>query len=306
MLSLEKLESRNMPSVSPVLVNGNLFVNVTDNKNHAVSFDSVNGATQLTVDGNAQLFNGVTAIVYNGGGGRDVVQNNTAINSTLLGKGGDDVLFGGTGTNFIDTGKGKDVVYALLGSNVINVNNEGVDKVFTNFGATVYNDNSDLVVRFFGPNRTPGSGFIGVEDGVLYITPTNNGSKVVINPGKKDSVNVTYDLGDGNGLLTKTFSGVKAISYFGGAGDDLYVNNTDVTEAAYGSAGNDVMLGGLGFSLLKGSGGDDLLVGRGTSNDISGNGGRDIVIFLTHNNIFRGDAQDLVFGLDGNDFSLVV
>lgn len=307
MLSLETLESRDVPS--SMLNNGTLFVTLSGKLN-AVSIDTVAGMTQVTENGKVASFAGVMNIVVVGSAnGENVIQNNTSIDSTLLGGNKSDTLFGGSGRNTIDPGNGTDVVYALLGDNVINSADSNSDRVFTNFGAAVNADKKDLVVRFFAPGRTPGTPFIGQEaDGVLYITPSNNGSQVVLTPGKKDTVVATYDLGDGLGLRTQTFKNVKAISYFGGSGDDLFVNNTRIDNAAYGSAGNDVLFGGVGdFSLLKGSGGDDVLFARAKQNDVSGNGGADVIFALAGQgrNIFRAGPEDTIVGLARGDVRLM-
>lgn len=308
MLKLETLESRHLPAST--LVGGTLLTTLAGKLN-AVSFDSVNGQVQVTENGSVSLFSGVTQIVAVGSAnGENVIQNNTGIDSTLLGGNKSDTLFGGSGRNVIDSGKGKDVVYALLGTNNITSDDNAADRVFTNFGAIVDADKKDVVVRFFAPGRTPGTPFIGQEtDGVLYITPSNNGSRVVLSEGnKKDTVVATFDLGDGLGLRTQTFLNVKSISYFGGSGSDLFINNTQVDNAAYGSAGNDVLFGGVGeFSLLKGSGGDDVLFARADQNDVSGNGGIDLIFALAGQgkNIFRAGAEDVIVGLDADDVRLL-
>jgi Ca2+-binding RTX toxin-like protein len=296
-MQLETLSDRIAPSAT--LTGGHLLVTVDGPEQvHTVSIDSVGGQTQLTEDGIATVFVGVTsATVIGDTNAVNVVQNNTALPATLIGGKKDDTLFGGSGVNVIDGGGGSDVVYALLGTNTITSVDNRSDLIFTNAGAVVTSDDADIVVRFFAAGRTPNSPFIGVEDGVLYLTPSANGSFTQIDEAGKDAVQVTYDLGDGLGMQVATFTGVEAISYFGGSGDDTFVNNTKIANAAYGSAGSDSLTGGVGqYSLLKGSGGDDTLVGRAKENDISGNGGADAITVLKGKSTLRTDDADTVTG----------
>ncbi len=312
MLNIEQLEARDLPSAT--LLGGILTVVESGPGVSTVSIDNAPGQIQVTEgDGSGfnnavSLFDATTVtgvIVWGAGNGVNVIQQNTSLPCLLLGGNRADTIFGGSGLNFIDPGVGNDTVYALLGSNVINTAGDGPDRVFTNFPAIVFADARDSVVRFFGPGRTPGSGFIGLDtslnDGVLYIAPSNNGSWVILDPGPQPGdVVASYDLGDGAGPQTQLFRGVGFISYFGGTGTDQYLNNTAISEAVYGSASNDVLIGGIGaFSIEKGSGGNDIVVGRARHNDLSGNGGTDFLVDLGNHqdDILRTDAADLVFAL---------
>ncbi len=309
--NLEQLEDRLTPTTA-VFSNGLLFVVEQGPGTHTVSVDSVAGRIQVT-EGDGSGFNNIvttfdsatvtSVFVLGAPNGVDVIQQNTSLPCLLLGGDRADTIIGGRGLNFIDPGQGNDVVYSLLGTNTISTTGDGQDYILTNFAATVFSDPHDQVVRFFGPGRAPGQPFVGFDntlsDGVLYITPSNNGSFVILNPGgRPGEVVALYDLGDGNGTQTQTFEGVQFVSYFGGTGGDVYLNNTRISEAAYGGAGNDVVYGGTGeVSFLKGLGGNDLVVGRGSHNDISGNAGADVLIDLGRHrdDVIRTDAADMVF-----------
>ncbi len=313
-LSVEMLERRDCPSAT--LLNGTLFVVEQGPGTHTVSVDSVNNQIQVTEGDGSGLNNAVSlfdpatvtgVFVAGAPDGTNIIQQNVANLPALLVAGNHgDTIIGGNGPNTIVGGYGKDVLYSLLGSNTIYTAGDGKeDYVLTNFGASVYSDPQDSVVRFFGPGRTPGTPFIGLDstlnDGVLYITPSNNGSWVVLDPGAvPGEVVASYDLGDGNGPQTQVFEGVGFVSYFGGSGNDVYYNNTSVSEAAYGSAGNDALVGGTGeVSFLKGLGGNDVVVGQARHNDISGNAGSDILIDLNRHkgDVIRVDAADFIFSL---------
>jgi len=305
MPSLELLESREVPTVSVLQAGTALLVTMTGT---APGYVSVQQSAVVTSDGTVPLTGPVTDVVISGSEGRDVIEVNVPASATLLGNGGNDTIFGGTGSNLIDAGNGADKVYALLGSNVINVQGQGpnspaeADAVFTNAGAFVTKDVADTVARFFGPGLTPGSGAVALasptadDAGTLYIAPGNAGSNTVVTQlGSKVTVN--YDFGAGP--QSASFTGVKVIAYFGGSGNDTYLNSTSIPEAAYGAAGNDRLVGGTGaYSILKGSGGNDSLTARAQTNDVSTNpaaGSQDIVFILAgKDNVVRAGAGDLV------------
>ena len=293
--SLERLETRDTPA-SVLFAGGSLVVLGDFLADNDVRFDSASpGVVTATVNGQSQTFSGVSNLISVTGRGADDLQNNTPLPMTAFLGDGDDSVIGGTGNDVLYGQGGSDVIYDLLGSNTIFANDRGFDRVYTNAQSVAFVDAQDLLVTFFRPGRTPGSPFVGLEpDGILYITPGNADSSVSIDA-VGTSVVVTYNFGQG--LLTRSFarSDIKGISYFGGGGNDLYVNNTDIEEAAYGSAGNDQLFGGFGaFNLLKGSGGNDVLIARGQRADLSGNGGADVLASLAPINTVRADGLDVI------------
>ena len=295
MLNLEVLEGREVPA-SAVLLGGNLIVLGDFLAPNDIRLDPAGPAGQVSLylNGQTSAYAGVTNLVVVGGNLSDDIANNTAVPSTLFGLGGDDALVGGTGADSIFGGRGDDVLYDLLGTNFLHAGG-GDDRVYKNATSAALTDAGDLLVNFFAPGRTPGAGSVTLEAGVLYVAPSNAGTRTVIDR-DGDQVVVSYDFGAG--LQTAAFPAdqVRAIAYFGGAGADLYANHTDIEEAAYGSAGNDVILSGTGaFNLLKGSGGDDVLVARGRRADLTGNGGADLLASLAPVATFRVDALDVIF-----------
>jgi Ca2+-binding RTX toxin-like protein len=279
---------------------GNLTVVGDSRRDNVIILDPVGTQVRVTLNGQQTFYDNVTQITVVGGKGDDDISNNTSLNSLLLGGAGNDTILSGAGNDTIDGGSGRDVMYDLLGTNTITSNDGGADRVFTNAQSTATVGANDRLVTFFTPNRTPGSGTVSLENGVLYITPSNNGTSVVLNEAGTKIV-LTYDFG--NGPVTQTFSkrDVQYIAYFGGTGNDLFVNNTRIDEVAYGSAGNDTLVGGMGdFTLMKGSGGNDTLTGRARRNDLSGNAGADTLTSQGGHTTFRTDSADSVGARPGD------
>ena len=297
MLSLEVLEDRAVPA--SLTFNAGVLAVVGDtNSANLVRFDAGPNAGDVvaTVNGQTQTFNGVTQLVAVGGFKADDIANNTGVNMTALGLDGDDTIFGGTGTDVIDGGRGSDVIYDLLGVNVSIGGSDGgqMDRLYINGNSQAIAGQNDLVVNFFANGRTPGSATIGLELGVLYISPSNAGTTTTIDR-VGNQVVVTYNFGTGTQVQKFDAKDVKAIAYFGGTGNDVFVNNTNIEDVAYGSAGNDTLVAGTGkFNLLKGSGGNDVLVARGKDADLSGNGGADVLVSFANTTTVRADNLDTV------------
>lgn len=297
-LNVESLGDRNVPSV--VTQSAGVLTVVGDtNAPNVVTIDPGASAGQIrvNVNGTAAQYSGVNQVVVVGGNRADDISNNTSVNLTADGGRGDDTIFGGTGVNNLTGGQGRDVIYSLLGTTTVNAADDNqADRVYVGNGASVSADPNDQVVTFFAKGRVPGSGLVQLDGGVLYITPTNAGTTVSIDEVDKQIV-VTYNFGNGPQVATFNKKDVNVIAYFGGSGNDTYVNNTKIEEAAYGAAGNDTLVGGFGdFNLLKGSGGNDTLIGRGKRVDASGNGGADVIVLGPKVNTVRTDALDVVVG----------
>jgi len=300
MLKVERLEWRDCPAA--VMNLGVLTVAGHATQANVITVDAVGDQTRVTLNGDQSLYSGVTQLVLVGGNKADDISNNTAIPATIVAGAGNDSVFGGNGNDVIVAGSGKDLVYDLLGANTIVSNDDNSkDTIFSNFASVVLSDRKDQVVTFFAPGRTPGSGNISLENGVLYLTPNNNGNTFILNEvGNK--VFLTYNMGNGPQVTVFSKKDIDYIAFFGGTGNDVYLNNTSISEASYGSAGNDLIVGGTGDqSVLKGSGGSDVLVGRAKNNDMSSNGGNDILVSLFGKTTFRTRQGDVLVGADRGD-----
>lgn len=303
MLELMQLERRDCPA-SAVLNGGVLTVLGDVNQSNVITVDTVASQVRLTLNGDQTFYNSVNQLVLVGGDKVDDITNNTNVPGVTYGGAGGDTVMGGTGNDVTVAGAGKDIVYDLLGVNTVISNDDNVkDTVFVNFNSTVTSGKQDQVVTFFAPGRTPGSGSVTLEKGVLYLAPNNNGNQFVLNQvGNKVVLN--YNLNNGTGLQTVVYNkkDIKFIAFFGGTGNDVYINNTNISEASYGSAGRDLIFGGFGgLNLLKGSGDSDVLVGRGKKNDLSSNGGNDVLGALFGQTTFRTRDGDVFVSFNQKD-----
>jgi Ca2+-binding RTX toxin-like protein len=251
--------------------------------------------------------------VISAGEGNNFVQDQAGGSAITAGD-GDNNIYGGAGDT-ITVGSGKNIVYDILGTNTINVAaHEGTDYLFTNAASTVNGAQADdRVAVFFAANRQPGSGTLVVENGVLYFTANANGDQFVLNQVGKQLV-ATYNLNDGAGFHTQIFdrSQVSLIANFGGAGNDTFINNTNIADVQYGAGGNNLLIGGFGpLDLEKagGAAGNSVAIGRShVYNDVNGAGSVNATCVLFVNphaktNVVRtNNPADQVFGFkDGRD-----
>ncbi|MBL8951734.1 MAG: hypothetical protein JNK82_13210 [Myxococcaceae bacterium] len=122
---------------------------------------------------------------------------------------------------------------------------------------------------------------------------------------------ITIDAGDGddtcvvvfegfdvkvtlNGSSVKYFRGdVEKISFSGGSGDDVFLNQTTVPGFASGGSGSDILSGGSSADELTGGSGDDYLYG---------NHGNDLIFGASGNDkLWGGFGDDELHGGSGND-----
>jgi Ca2+-binding RTX toxin-like protein len=88
-------------------------------------------------------------------------------------------------------------------------------------------------------------------------------------------------------------SDVKDIYFSGKAGDDVFVNRTELESTAYGNDGDDWLLGGSNVDVLRGGSGDDNLRGFEGDDSLHGDWGND--------KIYGHDGNDRILGWHGND-----
>ena len=96
-----------------------------------------------------------------------------------------------------------------------------------------------------------------------------------------------------DGFFEQTYAkvDVKHIVFHGKAGNDQFVNYTDIASEAYGGAGNDSLIGGSGNDRLDGGMGEDRLFGEGGKDKLFGGAGDD--------ELYGGSGQDILVSIGG-------
>lgn len=289
-LCLEPLEERSIPAV--LLASRTLVVAGTAGADDAAVYGSGN-AIAVALNGATRRFaaRSVDRVVFSLGAGNDFAVNQTSLPAWFQGGGGDDVLIGGNGRDYIDGNAGRDTLYDLLGQNVLQARDGLVDRVFGNAVSRVVSDVFDVAATFFADDRRPGAGSIVLEGGVLYVTPADANSSVLVTRDGDDYL-VVYDFGSGRQTFRAPVVSTRLLAYFGGRGDDRLRVETRLETVAYGGLdGRDVLIGGRARNLLKGGAGDDVVVGRTTDDVLFGDGGIDLLVGRRGTR-FRGDLLD--------------
>lgn len=309
--------------------NGNDDIQVVENTNTNFTRVSVNDQFKV-VDNRV-----VTTLIVSGGNGDDVIQNRTSYTSVISGGNGNDTIRGGTGDDIMYGGNGNDIINDIGGNNFLSGGNGNDTLQSVSSGQDRFNGgngNDSLYAIVGGPNVVLGGNgndsFIvrqGVEvtdakanervvafgaddpgtlrDGILYVGLGTGGNISISQQGKTVVANINgqvfeYDAKD-----------VQAIAGVGSAGDDVFINNTNIDSVYYGANGNDVLIGGGGNDLLKGGNGNDLLVGNGGDDDMAGDGGADFIDAGVLSNPqgkdkVRFDLLDMIFA-DKNDLLIL-
>lgn len=86
---------------------------------------------------------------------------------------------------------------------------------------------------------------------------------------------------------------VRKIVFLGGAGNDIFVDNTPIAVTALGGVGNDVLIGGAGRDDLRGEAGDDSLFGRSGDDHLDGG--------IDDDRLFGNDGDDVLDDHNGRD-----
>jgi Ca2+-binding RTX toxin-like protein len=126
------------------------------------------------------------------------------------------------------------------------------------------------------------------SDVVFVSTDAATGDVVVIVPGQDP---VTFASDD-----------VQTVLFVGGAGNDTFVNLTDLPAFAFGGLGNDLLIAGSAGNTLVGDDGNDTLIGAGGNDVLIGGAGNDILAGQAGDDTLIGGAgTDIVFGGAGTD-----
>jgi Ca2+-binding RTX toxin-like protein len=132
---------------------------------------------------------------------------------------------------------------------------------------------------------------VALNGGVLSITGTDGPDTVFVTQAH-GKINVIV-AGPGGSVQTFNKANVKTIFFDGRAGDDIFVNLTNVRAIALGGDGNDILVGGRNNDILIGGAGNDILIGGRGNDFLEGDAGDDVLM--------GGPGNDMEFGEDGND-----
>lgn len=206
-----------------------------------------------------------------GGAGRDVIDLQTGVSSSLLvyGDRGNDVIRLGVGNDTAIGGFGNDLINILGGDNLVyGDNNDGVGG--TNDNGTGGGADTITINTAPGANLN-GQNTVYAGNGADIVTITTNGNNVVYG-----DANTLAGVG-GNDTIQITGSGNNSV--IAGAGDDAVLINGGGSNTVFGGFGNDIIriTNGRDVSLF-GEDGNDLIVADITgSASISGGAGNDFI-----------------------------
>ncbi len=167
------------------------------------------------------------------------------------------------------------------------------------------------------------AGNILFNAGVITIRGTADADRVLIlDRGHEAAEHIVVVMtGPGRPAQVRSFAAaeVHRVFFFGGAGNDVFVNGTHVRAIALGGAGDDLLIGGddrdvvfggAGADHVFGRGGDDRLFGGldddvihgGLGNDdLSGDAGHNHLSGDDGNDVIHGGADDVIHGGNGDD-----
>jgi Ca2+-binding RTX toxin-like protein len=109
------------------------------------------------------------------------------------------------------------------------------------------------------------------------------------------------NLPPGSAVIPQVFDASKVtwIGFYGGKGNDVFVNHTGLLANADGGDGNDTLVGGSGLDILYGGKGNDWLFGGDGNDYLEGEEGSDVLFGENGNDWLIGDADKAVDWLIG-------
>jgi len=96
---------------------------------------------------------------------------------------------------------------------------------------------------------------------VISIEGTASDDAVIVSEAGIGLVRVNFNGEDSFFVCPLTGAGAPTILFFGRAGDDSFVNQTELMTFALGGTGADILIATTGTALFNGEGGNDLIAG---------------------------------------------
>lgn len=264
----EKLEHRELLSVSALITNGQLRVLADGNEAVVVQVDPAgNGRVQVLIDGRAATTLAPTqaselrSISISAGQGDNLIDLNAVTSAAFSFV---DPVTGNPLSIVVDAGNGNDT---LFGSQDIEATLNGGDG----------NDSINV-----GPANPITIG---------QVLNGNDGDDNIAGGSDADTISG----GDGFDVIN------------GGGGDDS-IRSGDGDDTIFGGAGNDEIHGDHGEDLINGDAGDDTIFGESGDDTIIGDAGNDSILGGAGADDLRGDSgsatttgNDTILGTGGND-----
>jgi hypothetical protein len=159
-------------------------------------------------------------------------------------------------------------------------------------------DKGRLSAELLEARDTPAS--IGLDAaGVLQVQADDVGAVLAVWQNADGDYNAYFDDRGADGPRVLTFSGadVKGINFVGGSGNDVFVNATNLSDAADLGDGDDYYIGGTGAeSRVSLGAGNDVAMTRAEVNivDAGADADRDVVLNVGAALSINSDANDTV------------
>jgi len=264
-----------------------------------------------------QLFENVSQISIDSGGGNDAIaiDDDITLPVSLVGGDGNDTLSAGDGPTTIEGGDGDDVLTGGIGDDSI-LGGEGNDDIDGQSG-------DDVLVGGIGADTVDGES----GDDLIYGDDSDDGdgdgagaADLISGGTGDDSIhgqdgNDSISGGDGydeiyGGDDDDQITGGENQDYIdGGSGNDS-ISGGNSNDVLLGSTGDDLIEAGSGADQADGGDGNDSLYGNSGDDTLAGNNGNDLIVAgssLTpgeaeaYHTLSGGDGNDSIYGDLGND-----
>ncbi|BAY20626.1 hypothetical protein NIES2100_03680 [Calothrix sp. NIES-2100] len=251
------------------------------------------------LDVNNLVGTGVTLVQFTGGAGNDTLDGSDS-STQLYGNGdaGDDVLTGSSASDTLNGGDGNDLVQGEKGNDTM-IGGAGNDTLAWDDG-----DGSDRISGNAGIDTidvdgsvAQGDKFVLGQQGNLAIFDRVNLGQFKLTVDTAEQFSVSGEGGnDSFDVNNLSYTGVKLVSFSGGAGNDT-LDGSDSSTQLYGNgdAGDDVLTGSSASDTLNGGDGNDLVQGEKGNDTMIGGAGNDTLAWDD------GDGSDRISGNAGID-----
>ena len=271
-------------------------------------------------NGNDRLLGGLGNDYLGGGAGDDFLQGGAG-NDNLQGEAGNDTLIGGAGIDYLAGGAGDDT-YIVSGENQVDTidDTEGDNAIILSSSSSlsgIYFDQSapgrtEILTSYYVESTEVNGELVETkfwDSGVFLLDDTFEQLSTITVGGQvyqTDEFVTAFAVQNGGTFLGTSADdnltgGVLAVTFNGGAGNDVINGSTD-DDVLVGGEGDDQLLGGPGDDELYASSGNSELTGGQGDDTLYGGSGNDIVYYNA------GDGVDIydAYSSSSTDFDKLV